>query len=65
MQIVLKPGQSIDSAIKKLKKKLEADNFFDTLRRHQFYTSKSQRRRLKRKKTIRRLQKEKEKYGNF
>ncbi len=53
MQITIRPGQSIESAIKKLKKKLEADGFFDTLKRHQFFLTRKQRKRLAKRKAIR------------
>lgn len=58
MQINIAPGQSIGWAIKKLKKKLEDDGFFEDLRRRQYFMTKSQKRRLKHKLAVRRQRKE-------
>jgi len=61
MQVILKPGQKIESALKKLKKKLEADGFFEEIRKRQFYMSKSEKKRLKHKKAVYKQRVEKKK----
>lgn len=65
MQVTLRPGQSIESAINKLKKKLEADGFHDTIQRHRFFLTKRQRRRLQDKKSKRKFQKDRMKNDNI
>ncbi len=53
MKIIVKEGE-LEKSIKKLKKDFE-QNVLPQLKRHQFFLSKSQRKRIKIKKAIRRM----------
>ena len=54
-------NNNVDQALRVLKKKLQADNIFQELRRREYYESRGTRRRRERNAAIRRQQRELEK----
>lgn len=52
------PTESLESMLRRFKKKLDKDNTLKDIRKHDFYLSKSEKRRLKRKMAQQRRERE-------
>lgn len=61
-EVVPRPGQSIDSLIRRFKKKVEAEGILDEVKKREYHLTKSERRRLKHKKAVARQVKENAKF---
>ncbi|HLC03746.1 MAG TPA: 30S ribosomal protein S21 [Anaerolineales bacterium] len=55
MTVVLRPNESQDSLLKRFRKKVAKSGILSTVRRKRWFVSKSELRRIQRKKAIRRL----------
>jgi small subunit ribosomal protein S21 len=53
--VVLRGGESQDSLLKRFRKKVVKSGVLSTVRRKRWYVSKSEQRRMERKKAIRRI----------
>ena len=53
--VVLRGGESQDSLLKRFRKKVVKSGILSTVRRKRWYVSKSEQRRMERKKAIRRI----------
>ena len=57
-QVNLHPGMPIARALKRLKRKLEKEGFFEEMRKRRHFISKSEKKRLAKNKAIRKAKKE-------
>jgi small subunit ribosomal protein S21 len=53
--VILRPNESQDSLLKRFRKKVTRSGILSTVRRKRWFVSKSELRRIQRKKSIRRL----------
>ena len=62
--VVLRPNESQDSLLKRFRKKVTRSGILSTVRRKRWFVSKSELRRIQRKKSIRRLKRRERKANN-
>jgi small subunit ribosomal protein S21 len=62
--VVLRPNESQDSLLKRFRKKVTRSGILSTVRRKRWFVSKSELRRIQRKKSIRRLKRRERKVDN-
>ncbi|MCJ7824012.1 MAG: 30S ribosomal protein S21 [Anaerolineales bacterium] len=60
--MVLRPNESQESLLKRFRKKIVKSGILGTIRRKRWFVSKSELRRIQRKKAIRRLKRKQRKY---
>jgi small subunit ribosomal protein S21 len=60
--VVLRPNESQDQLLKRFRKKVAKSGILSTVRRKRWFVSKSELRRIQRKKAIRRLKRRQRKY---
>jgi small subunit ribosomal protein S21 len=62
--VVLRPNESQDSLLKRFRKKVTRSGILSTVRRKRWFVSKSELRRIQKKKSIRRLKRRERKVDN-
>ena len=62
--VVLRPNESQDSLLKRFRKKVTRSGILSTVRRKRWFVSKSELRRIQKKKSIRRLKRRERKAHN-
>ena len=63
--VVLRPNESQDSLLRRFRKKVAKSGFLSTVRRKRWFVSKSELRRIQRKKAVRRLKRRERKSFTF
>lgn len=63
--VVLRPNESQDQLLKRFRKKVAKSGILSTVRRKRWFVSKSELRRIQRKKAIRRLKRRQRKTSSF
>jgi small subunit ribosomal protein S21 len=63
--VELRPGESQDSLLKRFRKQIANDGVLSTVRRKRWYVSKSELRRIQKKKAIRRARRKMRKQGKY
>jgi small subunit ribosomal protein S21 len=63
--VVLRPNESQDQLLKRFRKKVAKSGILSTVRRKRWFVSKSELRRIQRKKAIRRLKRRQRKFASF
>jgi small subunit ribosomal protein S21 len=63
--VVLRPNESQDQLLKRFRKKVAKSGILSTVRRKRWFVSKSELRRIQRKKAIRRLKRRERKTSSF
>lgn len=61
--VILRPNESQDQLLKRFRKKVAKSGILSTVRRKRWFVSKSELRRIQRKKAIRRLKRRQRKLG--
>jgi small subunit ribosomal protein S21 len=61
--VVLRPNESQDALLRRFRKKVAKSGILSTFRRKRWFVSKSELRRIERKKAIRRLKRRQRKYA--
>ena len=61
--VILRPNESQDQLLKRFLKKVEKSGILSTVRRKRWFVSKSELRRIQRKKAIRRLKRRQRKFS--
>jgi small subunit ribosomal protein S21 len=62
--VILRPNESQDSLLKRFRKKVTRSGILSTVRRKRWFVSKSELRRIQKKKSIRRLKRRERKVDN-
>ncbi len=62
--VILRPNESQDSLLKQFRKKVTRSGILSTVRRKRWFVSKSELRRIQKKKSIRRLKRRERKVDN-
>lgn len=62
--VILRPNESQDQLLKRFRKKVAKSGILSTVRRKRWFVSKSELRRIQRKKAIRRLKRRQRKYAS-
>jgi small subunit ribosomal protein S21 len=63
--VTLRPNESQDQLLKRFRKKVSKSGILSTVRRKRWFVSKSELRRIQRKKAIRRLKRRQRKYSSM
>jgi small subunit ribosomal protein S21 len=63
--VTLRPNESQDQLLKRFRKKVSKSGILSTVRRKRWFVSKSELRRIQRKKAIRRLKRRQRKYASI
>jgi small subunit ribosomal protein S21 len=63
--VVLRPNESQDQLLKRFRKKVAKSGILSTVRRKRWFVSKSELRRIQKKKAIRRLKRRQRKVASF
>ena len=61
--VILRPNESQDALLRRFRKKVAKSGILSTVRRKRWFVSKSELRRIQRKKAIRRLKRRQRKYA--
>lgn len=63
MKVTRRPGEPIDKLIQRYKRQRNAEKISESLRRHECYVKPGERRRQKHKAALKRIQRNKRRYG--